>query len=317
MDLSIVIVSWNTRDLLDDCLASLPAATGDLETEILVVDNASADGSAQMVQEKYPQARLLAPGANLGFTGGNNLAFKDASGDAVLMLNPDTVCEAGSLKTLHDFLFATPGAGAVGPTLLDDLGHAAITWGNFPAVKYHLLELLGNHRTRQPAHLRELSFVRIPDADQPTRRVDYVSGACMMIRRDALKQIGHLDERFFMYFEETDWCIRAKRAGLDIYHCVEARVKHLEGRAAKKAGAFTLAQFHKSYRLFVAKNYGPGRVMAFRAAIFLEYACKGVARRLLSRLSPSRAETSRLLADNYFRTAALQLQGEIKADPPR
>ena len=316
MDLSIVIVSWNTRELLRGCLASLPPATSGLETEILVMDNASGDGSPRMVRDEFPGVRLVETGSNAGFTRANNMALDLAGGDAVVLLNPDTICRPGSLADLHAFLMRTPGAAAAGPTLLDADGRPAITWGNFPAVRYHLLELLGNHRTRLPRAWRKHGFVRIPEPGDGPRDVDYVSGACMMIRRDALEEVGVLDERYFMYFEETDWAWRAKARGLRILYYPGAEVVHLEGRAAKKASAFTLAQFHKSYRLFVRKHYRSGRVDDFRAALFVENALKGLWHGLFAALAPSNSETHRILARNHLAAARLQLQSEIIAEPP-
>jgi len=316
IDLSVIIVSWNTRELLRDCLASLPTGCGALATEILVVDNASADGSPDMVRETFPDVRLIESGGNLGFARGNNLALPRCRGRHILLLNPDTICEPESLARLSAFLDATSDAGAVGPILTDATGTPTLSWGTTPRLRYHLLSLIDPGRRWLPAILRDTTTARIPvDAAFPYR-VDYVVGACLMTTRAALDAVGPLDERFFMYFEETDWCVRAAAAGYAIYLEPRARIAHLEGRAAARVHDFTLAQFQKSYRLFVAKHRGDHWVCLFRAAQFLEYGLKGGLRRLAAFLQPANSDHHAALADNYLRTAALQLHGEIDAPPP-
>ena len=186
MDLSIVIVNWNTRTLLRDCLTSLADATADMSTEVFVVDNASGDGSADMVRNEFPHYCLIESGGNIGFSRANNLALRKAEGRALLLLNPDTVCPPRSLARLCTFLDETPDAGVVGPTLVDDRFQPIITYGNFPATRYHWLGCLDPRRVWLPRPLRMARFVRIPEADATTRPVDYVAGACLLIRRETL-----------------------------------------------------------------------------------------------------------------------------------
>jgi hypothetical protein len=316
-DISIIVVNWNTRDLLDDCLGSLPAALDGLHAEVILVDNASRDGSAEHVRRAFPAVTVIEAGANLGFARANNLALPRAVGDAVLLLNPDTVCRPGSLARLHRELAALPAAGAVGPLLLDARGAPTMSYGNEPSPLYHLLGLLGPHDRRWPRALRRATFARIPAADDPGRAVDYVVGACLLIRRSCLEAVGGLDERFFMYFEETDWCRRARAAGWEIRYCAEARVAHLEGRAAARAGDFALAQFQHSYRLYVTKQDGPARVPLYRAVLLLEYAVKGVWRRLLAAVDRRGRARHAALADDFLRIAALQLRADVAPTPPR
>ncbi len=313
-DLSIVVVNWNTRDLLRGCLASLPAATAGLASQTLVVDNASRDGSAAMVRAEFPAARLIESGGNLGFSRGNNLGLRSADPEAaaVLLLNPDTVCPPGSLASLRAFLAATPDAAAAGPLLIGADGRPAVSCGDFPAVRFHLLSCLDPQRRWLPARLRRAGLGRIPAADAPAGPVDYVTGACLMLKREALAQVGPLDERFFMYFEETDWCRRARAAGWRVYLRPEVRVVHLEGRAAEQASDFSLAQFQRSYRLFVAKHYGPGRLWQFRAALLAEYGLKSA----LRAVAPGDRARNRALARSWRRVARLQLRPEIEATPP-
>lgn len=311
MDLSIVIVSWNTRDLLRDCLASLPAATAELGTEVIVVDNASADGSATMVAEDFPHIRLMESGGNLGFARANNLALPHTTGHAVLLLNPDTVCPPGSLARLFRFAVGRPGVGAAGPRLVDATGRPTMSWGVFPRARDHWLGFLDPRRIwlRGPWAER---FTAAPDRAEPSRTVDYAVGACLMIPRAALEQVGLLDERFFLYFEETDWCWRSRDAGLDVWYCAETEVTHLEGQAAEQASDFSLRQFQLSYRLFVEKHQGKRAVLRFRLAQFVEYGWKS----LLRRLAPGDRSRNATLARIYASRARLQLAGTLETRPP-
>jgi len=313
-DLSIIVVNWNTRELLRGCLASLPAAAAGLDRETLVVDNASRDGSAAMVQGEFPTVRLIESGGNLGFSRANNLALRaaDPASAAVLLLNPDTVCPPGSLTQLHAILRATPDAAAVAPLLVGAGGRPGVSGGDFPAVRHHLLSCIDPQRRWLPRPLRRAGLGRIPDPAEPPGPIDYVTGACMMIRREALARVGLLDERFFMYFEETDWCRRARDAGWRVYLRTDVTVVHLEGRAAEQASAFSLAQFQRSYRLFVAKHYGQSRQWQFRAALLLEYGLKS----LLRCLAPGDRSRNRALARTWARIAALQLRPQIEITPP-
>ena len=309
MDLSIIIVNWNTRDMLRDCLASLPAATEGLATEILVVDNASSDGSAAMVSEEFPRVRLIESGSNLGFSRANNLVLGQTLGDGILLLNPDTVCPPASLVRLFRFMNGRENVGAVGPRLVDGDGRPTITGGYFPRVRYHWLGFLDPRRLWLRGSLSQ-RIVFIPERHEASRRVEYVMGACFLIPRSAFEKVGDLDNQFFMYFEETDWCYRAHQAGLDVWYCAETEITHLEGKAAEKASRFSIEQFQKSYRIFVTKHYGKRAVWSFRLAQFAEYGMKF----LLRRLAPG--DRNRALANNFALRAALQFRNRIDPAPP-
>ncbi len=311
MDLSIVIINWNTRDLLRDCLASLEGACSGLSFEVLVVDNGSADGSAPMVAESFPAFTLIPAGGNIGFSKGNNLAFAQCGGDFVLLLNPDTVCPAGSLAKLVAWSRRKDNLGAASPMLTDGQGQPTITSGHFPHPRFHWLGFLDPMRALPLSGLQK-RVVHIPQPGDPSAMVDYIAGACFLIPRPVLATIGPLDERFFMYFEETDWCWRAKQAGWEIWYCNEAQVVHLEGKAAEKASTFTTRQFQKSYRLFVEKNYGPGQVWKFRLAQFMEFGMKGFLRWLV----PMNRRKNQALAATYFQRARIQFEPAISVDVP-
>ncbi len=311
MDLSIVIVNWNTRELLRNCLSSLENACTSLSYEVLVVDNGSADGSAEMVAEKFPSYQLINAGGNIGFSRGNNLAFGQCTGDFVLLLNPDTLCPKNSLSTLVAWSRDKKNLGAVSPLLTDAQGEPTITCGYFPSPRFHWLGFIDPLRIL-PGRWLQARVSIIPAAEDASCTVDYIAGACFLIPRDVLEKIGPLDERFFMYFEETDWCWRARQAGLEIWFCNEAEVVHLEGKAAEKASSFTTRQFQKSYRLFVEKNYGPHQVGQFRLAQFMEFGLKGILRSLM----PMNRSFNKALASTYLEKARLQTVSQISVEIP-
>ena len=314
-DLSVIVVNWNGGELLARCLAAVPAGAGGRSHEVLVVDNGSRDGSPAMVRERFPDITLLEPGRNLGFAAANNLAAARARGRYLVLLNPDTECRPGSLAVLADHLDAHPGVAACGPTLLDGDGRPTLSWGTPPRLRYHLLSLLDPSRRWLPRRWREQAMARppLPGRTDPYP-VDYVVGACLAIRRDAWDRVGPLDERFFLYFEENDWCLRARRAGWAVHLVPAAAVVHHEGRCAALAGDFAVRQFQHSLRLFVAKHQGRRRVPLYRLLLLLEYGEKALLRAAAALLRPGHGYGR--LARGYARIAALQLRNHVAPPPP-
>jgi GT2 family glycosyltransferase len=309
-DLSIVIVNWNTRDLLRQCLASLASAVGDLDYEVLVMDNDSVDGSLDMVTSGFPGVAAENTGGNLGFARANNLALPRTRGRHVLLLNPDTICPAGSLAALVAAAARHPGCGAVGPMLTEADGSPTISSGQFPRPRFHWLRPLSvlplDRRWRTYA-----SFTYVPEHGDPDRLVDYVAGACMLIPRDSLEAVGLLDEQFFLYFEETDWCLRAWRLERPIVLVPSVAVVHLEGRAAELVSRFSLAQLQQSYRQFLLKNHGPRAVMHARVAQAWEKGWQWLWHTVLA-WQPRH----RTLAARYGFELGLQLRHDIAPLPP-
>ncbi|CEK15192.1 predicted glycosyltransferase [Chthonomonas calidirosea] len=224
MDLSIVIVNYNTCQLLRACLASLPAAAAGLEYEVWVVDNASQDHSADMVAAEFPAVHLIASKENLGFAKANNLALKRASGRYCLLLNPDTEPKPGALRRMVDYLDAHPDVGAIGPKLLNSDGSLQRNGRPFPSP---LRELLGFDVIRKLfSRLLGLKFEFGRDDFDVQWNVDHVSGACIMVPRRVIEEVGMLDEAFFMFYEEVEWCWRIKRAGYRVVYLPQAEVVH-------------------------------------------------------------------------------------------
>jgi GT2 family glycosyltransferase len=266
MLLSIIIVSWNTRDLLDACLvalqAELRATCGDTDylanSQVFVVDNASADGSAAMVEQKHPWAKLIANKDNLGFAAANNQAFALSSADYVLMLNPDTEVRPGSLKTLIDFLAEHPKAAVVAPQLLNSDGSVQRSCRQFPTFVGMLYELIGLSRMFPANSARGIKFREYKMLDwnhDDERQVDQPEGACLMIKRKVLDEIGTLDEGFFMLFEEVDWCYRVKKAGWEIWFTPRAQVVHHYGQSIKQVKVRMILSSHRGLYRFWRKHY--------------------------------------------------------------
>ncbi|MCL4535441.1 MAG: glycosyltransferase family 2 protein [Bacteroidetes bacterium] len=262
LDLSVVVVSYNTLALLRECLASatrslaMPLPDGrQLKGEVFVVDNASQDGSAEMVRAEFPQARLIANDANRGFAAANNQALAQARGRYYLLLNPDTLALDDALPRLVEFMDGCPSAGAAGGQLLNSDGSRQHSAFRFPNLWMSFFDFFPiNHRLansrlngRYPRSCYQRPF-----------QIDHPLGACLIVRREAAEQIGPLDEQFFMYCEEIDWCMRLKLAGWQVWYTPEARIVHHVAQSSRQFRGPMLVALHRSrYRLF-AKHYSPG-----------------------------------------------------------
>ena len=234
VDLSIVILNYRTPDLLLDCLAALsrhPFTLGTSET--WVVDNASGDDSVQRVRAAYPEVRVLENPCNLGFAAGNNRGIARCQGRYFLLLNPDTQVHAGALDELVRFMDARPGTAAAGGQLIGLDGEIQSSCREFPNLLGVVLR--GTPLCRLFPNHPSLARYLMSDCDrQVSREVDWVLGACMIIRRQAWEAVGPLDEGFFMYYEDIDWCYRARQAGWSIHYVPAARVTHHHRRESAR-----------------------------------------------------------------------------------
>jgi GT2 family glycosyltransferase len=250
LGLSIIIINWNTKDLLIQCLTSTPQMIQGFKIEILVVDNGSQDGSGSEVKKRFPFVRLIENDQNLGFARAVNQGLQKASGRYVLLLNPDTRVKNGAIERLMSFMDAHPKAGISGAQLLNSNGSKQNSIANFPSLATELLN---------KSLLRWLSPGKFPgkEKDYPEPiEVDSVIGACMMVRREALDQVGLLDEDYFLFLEETDWCYRMKRAGWKIYYVPDAEVYHFQGKSAEKEKKRARVEYFRSRYHFFKKNKG-------------------------------------------------------------
>lgn len=255
-DISVVIVSWNVRDLLLGCLAALPAAVGDtFSYEVIVVDNGSSDGTVAAVGAAFPHFRLIANTDNRGFTGANNQALAIAQGDFLFLLNPDTQPAPGAIAELVRFLQENPQVGIVGPRLQYGDGSHQPSRRRFPS----LLTLFTESTPVQEYAPWLPWFRHYVMADQPEdqpQRVDWIVGAAMMARRKVYEQVGGLDEAFFMYSEEMDWCRRAQDAGWQVAYNPRAQIVHYEGKSSEQVVAARHIRFFRSRVLYTRKYHG-------------------------------------------------------------
>lgn len=276
MELSIAIVNWNTKELLEVCLSSVFATLDGIEAEVIVVDNCSSDGSVEMVAINYPQARLYALSSNTGFARANNLAFSRSNGDCFLMLNSDTIVFPGSLKTLVDFLRDHPEAGAVGCKLLNADGTLQRSCSPFPTPLTELLDALYLSKLCPKSKLLGRYAMSYWDFST-VREVDFAGGSCLALRREALDQVGLLDENFFMYSEEADLCYRLKQGGWKILFTPDASIIHLGGGSSKMDVKRTLLDLYRSKHTFMLKHYGAGAAARYRMVVLVSALVRGVA----------------------------------------
>jgi GT2 family glycosyltransferase len=264
--LSIIIVNWNTRELLAQSLHSVYDTVGTLDCEVFVVDNASSDGSAAMVRERFPQVRLIENAENVGFARANNQALRQAQGCHALLLNSDTRVLPDALQEMISFLDAHAEAGAVGARLLNADGslqpscHPMLTpWREF----WRLLFL-------EPLYRRATYDMSRWNANLP-RQVEVIKGACLMLRREALAQVGLLDESYFMYTEEVDLCYRLLRAGWKLYWLPQAQVVHYGEASSRQIAETMYVQLYRSKTQFYRKTGGEPRARLFKRLVFLAY----------------------------------------------
>ncbi len=253
-DLSICTVNWNTRCDLEAALGSILNSDPGVRVEVVVLDNASQDGSAEMVRERFPTAVLLESEENLGFARGYNRAAARAEGRHLLMLNPDTVVRPGALERLVSFLDSHPRVGAAGPRLLNPDGSLQFSCRRFPrplAAVFRNTPLgrlaPGNRFTRD--------YLMSDWNHGEAREVDWVSGAAVCIRREAWEEVGGFDEGYFMYAEDMDWCLRAREAGWRIYYVPEAVIVHRIGGSSDQRAMVMVVEFHRSMARFYGRHY--------------------------------------------------------------
>ena len=264
-DLSIVIVSYNTREMLRDCLNALPAGAQGLTTEVFVVDNNSPDGSIEMVQKEFPSVICIANRDNAGFTKANNQALKLAQGEFVVILNPDTETELRSMTTLVNFLREHTDTGAVGPKLLNTDGSLQHNGRRFPTPYREFLGHSGLANWNRVKFDREMEYGR--EDFNILAEVDQVSGACMMVPKRVMDEVGMLSEDFYMYYEEVEWCWRIRQAGYKVYYLPDARVVHHWMGSVRQASHAMTARMFKSALTYYQKTGTPRQRLAIRGVI--------------------------------------------------
>jgi N-acetylglucosaminyl-diphospho-decaprenol L-rhamnosyltransferase len=263
--LSVIIVNWNTWNLLRDCVGSLNDEKG-IGSEIIVVDNGSTDGSPDRLKVEFPEVLLVANRGNHGFTTASNQGIRVSQGEYVLLLNSDTWIPKGSMALLVHFMNEHPEAGACGPRLVRPDGTPQpYAFGRDPTVNYLLTRWF--YRLLFHRYLHDWTTDHIQE-------VDWVSGACLMVRREIIDQIGLLDENFFMYFEDNDWCLRMRQHGWKIYYNPRVSVIHHGGQSLGQNPAAHRA-YYRSLKYFYEKHYGPlARLLLKVSLIPYRWSCR-------------------------------------------
>ena len=252
LDLSIIIVNWNTKQLLLDCIASIYATIKRSSFEVIVVDNASTDGSVEAVSHAYAAVRVLKNSLNLGYSGANNMAMKQMRGRYAVILNSDTFLKESSMDDMVDFMDHNPDAGMCGPQLLnaDDTKQNSV--GDSPVL---LSEFISKRLIRVlfPKIYHKALRSRLAVIEKPAQ-VEVVMGACMMVRKKAIESVGIMDEDYFLFYEEIDWCYRMRHGGWKVYYFPEAKIYHIGGQSRKDINLPSRVESWRSRYLFYKKN---------------------------------------------------------------
>jgi GT2 family glycosyltransferase len=269
VDLSIIIVSWNVRSLLQTCLKSVEVEQGALRLEIIVVDSGSDDGSPEMVREQFPQVHLIVREDNVGFPLGNNIGLAEANGRYLLLLNPDTEVVGEALSRMVGYLDGNPDVGVVGGQLLNPDNTVQSSRRRFPTVATAFFESTWFQPFAPKGILRRYYAEDIDDGE--TADVDWVKGACLMTRKTILDEVGPLDADYFMYSEELDWCKRIKMAGWRVVYFPEAKIIHYEGKSSEQAVTARHINFQRAKLRYFHKYHGMMIMILLRIFLLLNF----------------------------------------------
>jgi GT2 family glycosyltransferase len=244
-DLAVLIVSYNVRNDLENCVRSLLTHPPRTSHEVVVIDNASTDGSVEAIRTQFPSVRVVRLERNTGFAHANNEGIRQTRGELILLLNSDTVVPEGAIDRLVDQFRKLPGAAIVGPRLVDGQGVPELSFGRMISPANEL---------RQKLITRWASPARRAAITSHTREVDWVSGACLLVSRQHAEAAGLLDERYFMYCEDVDFCAAVRSNGGRVYFAPAAEIVHLRGRSWRGTPTATTAAFRRSQLAFYEKH---------------------------------------------------------------
>jgi len=282
-DISVVIVNWNTRALLAECIAAVEQEAAAVAHDIWVVDNGSTDDSVAMLRRDFPHVQVIESQINLGFAGANNLAMQRSEGRYLLLLNTDAILTPGSLLTLLELAETTPRAGIVGAHLLNPDGTFQASYTDFPTLwqEFLILSTIGRrlHGRWYPSHAAEEA--------KGAQRGDYVEGACLLVRRAALAEVGGLDEGYFMYAEEVDWCKRMAGAGWEVWYAPAAKVIHIGGASSTNRKTSREADLYRSRVRYFRIHHGRLWAEMLKAMIVTATGVKQITHALTRRLTGS------------------------------
>ncbi len=291
MKLSVVIVNYNVKHFLEQCLNSVAAAAEHCETEVFVVDNNSVDGSCNMLREKFPWVKLIENKKNYGFSYANNQAIKQSTGEYVLLLNPDTVIEEDTLKSVCDFMDAHPDAGGLGVKMIDGKGRfLPESKRGLPTPQVAFYKIFGLSKLFPKSKKFGKYHLTYLDKDQ-IHKVDVLSGAFMLLRAETLNKIGLLDETFFMYGEDIDLSYRITLGGYNNYYYPETTIIHYKGESTKKGSVNYVLVFYNAMKIFARKHFSKGKgagtmIFFINLAIYLRAAMAIAGRFITNAITP-------------------------------
>lgn len=266
---TFAIVNWNTRDLLDGCLASIQEVRGDASIQILVADNASSDGSAEMVEARYPHVTLVRNDRNLGFAAGHATLFPLSNGAYHVLVNSDVRLQPGCLEILKARMARDSKIGVLGCRILGSDHQIQPSCRRFPTLRHQFIDATGINRLF-PRH-STLNAYKMGDFDhQSSREVDQVMGSLFLIRKEVIEEIGALDTAFFMYYEEVDYCLRTKKAGYKVFYEADASVWHEGGGSSKMVKVLTIRRTMRSMRHYFQKHRGAWTWLPLLGILFMD-----------------------------------------------
>jgi len=265
-EFSVVIVSWNTKQHLLNCISSLANQSG--IKEVIVVDNGSTDGSPEAVEKQFPQVKLIRNKENLGFAKANNIGMRASTGRYLCLINSDVIVQNGCIEKLAEFMDANPSVGISGPKILNPDGSLRVSCRHFPSIWNNLCQVLGFNKLFPKSVFFSEPFMKYWAHDE-MRKVDALSGCFWMVRRKALDEVGLLDEDFFFYGEDVDWCRRFHKAGWDVVFYPQAEIIHFGGASSKNAPIRFYLEMQKADLQYWRKHHGRSGQAAYWMIILL------------------------------------------------
>ena len=296
MNSSIVIVNWNTRDLLEHCLGSIFDNPPEGLFEVFVVDNASSDGSPSIVRDRYPQVHLIENRENVGFARANNQAIRLASGRWIMLLNPDTEIKPDAFNVLVRFLEEHPKAGAVAPRIFNPDGSLQFSCSPAPSLMREAQRLLHWPGIRPDGYYA----MQLWDSSMP-HPVDVMLGACILFRMQSLVEVGLMDEDYFMYTEEVDLCTRLKKANWELFWVPEAQIIHYGGQSTQQIAQEMFLRLYESKLTYFRKHRGGLATFLYKLLLVIAAMTRIISAPLAMLQKPDRRQSQLKLVDNYKR----------------
>lgn len=290
LDLSVIIVSWNSKEFLRQCLQSVYKTTRKVKVEVWVIDNGSSDGSQEMVRNEFPNVKLVCSSSNLGFAKANNIGIKKSTARYLSLVNPDIKILNGCMDRLFAYMDKNPIVGIVGPRILNlDMSLQMSAYG-FPNIWNSLCNALGLDKFFPKLKLFRGPYKKYWPYDK-VLSVDVVSGCFWMVRREAFSQVGLLDEDFFMYREDFDLCKRFRKKGWDVVYFPEAQAIHYGGGSSSNAPVKCVIEGHKSFILYARKHHGELGKLYIILLIFIRQSLRIIQDTICCVIKPSKRVT--------------------------